>query len=310
MPAEKLGDEKARANCGKCRHTFFLNAHLVDTSQTSKDDLTTRQAPRSKKPKPASKDNTSNLQIDNQTDNLDLDGLDDFLHPDKNTSNSSDGNEAWLDELINNHDPIKTIPTSRTNDDLSELIGADLETLIPEAPSEKNPDIIRQKISERISHSPSQEQLVTKRSLLGQIMWGIGALSLLGFLAGQYIFFNGDGLAKAGKGSFISNLCKTCLPSADISTLTTNYSLQNGQADFSTDLIGTINNTSATAQLYPNLKISVMGKNGLIGDLALAPKDYLDTPQKLIGASSNGRFMLTLDAPIQEIVSVRIEPFY
>lgn len=307
MPAEKIGDDKARANCGKCRHTFFLNAHLIkETASTTP----TAAATRPKKTKATGKENTApdntNTQ-NNPAEQADIDDFDDFLYKEPRQTAKSD--DEWFDQLINN-DSIKTIPTARPNDDLSELIGADLETLIPEAPSDKNPELIRQKINERIAHTPSQEQLATKRSLMGQLMWGIGILSLVGLLAGQYVFFNRDGLAKTGKGGFISNICKTCLPSADASVLTTSYSLQNGQADFTTDLIGVINNPSATAQLYPNLKISIMGNNGLIGDLALAPQDYLDTPQKFIGSSSNGRFMLTLDTPSQEIVSVRIEPFY
>lgn len=302
MPAEKLGDDKARANCGKCRHTFFLNAHLIEETEEVDDPAPRRSFIRKK----------AKVQ-DNNTDDMSMDGFDDFLNKETSPSQADDDNdEAWFDELINNDsDPAKTTPTTQHKDDLSELIGADLDSLIPTVPdNNKKPEVIQQKINERIAHTPSQEQLLTKRSLLGQVMWGIGVLGLLGFLAGQYVFFNADGLAKTGKAAFISNLCQSCLPSANISALTTTYSLQNGQADFTTDLIGVISNTSTTAQLYPNLKITVTGKHGLIGDLAVAPKDYLDTPQKLIGASSNGRFMLTLDAPANEIVSVTIEPFY
>lgn len=302
MPADKLGDDKARANCGKCRHTFFLNAHLVNEStqpepiQNNKESFIHNALTRPKKPKVAPK-----TQTNNTPDNLSMDEFDELLYKD-NASTTSPSND---------NDPISGIPASHSNDDLLDLIGADLESLIPEAPAnEKNPELIRKKINERIAHPPSQEQLANKRSLTGQLMWGVGILGLLGFMAGQYVFFNIDGLVKAGKANFVSSFCQSCLPSADVGTLTTSYSLRSGQADFTTDLIGVINNTSTTAQLYPNLKITVTGQHGLIGDLAVAPKDYLDVPQKLIGASSNGRFMLTLAVPTNEIVSVTIEPFY
>lgn len=331
MPASKLGDDKARANCGKCQHTFFLNAHLIEDKSTPTNNQPKAAQSQIKPQAKIAKDGPADgmifdkMPIDSKVDkagDISMDGLDEFMAQTvntkpltaskKNTEQHDDNDEAWLDELIksDNSSKIQTV-TSRPNDNLSELLGADFNNLIPEAGFQESPEVIRKKINERIiAHPPTQEQLVTRRSFFSQFLWLLGSLVMIGLLAAQYVFFNANSVAKTDKAPLINDLCKNCLPSIDANAITSSYTLQPGQADFSTDLIGTIRNTSANNQLYPNIKVTVMGHQGLIGDLALSPKDYLDNPDRILGASNETRFMLTLDAAPEDIQSITIEPFY
>lgn len=315
MPESKLGDEKARANCGQCQHTFFLNAHLIYEepleSESSSHTPTPIRPTQTKPNTKAKKQNTDDLSVD-AIDKFINQQLNDTQNPQASSNTHQPKDAGWLDELIKPEtSAIKHNVSGRPNDDLSELIGADLDTLIPEVAPQESTAAIRKKINERISHSPTQEQLAKQRSWLGTLLWGVGSLLLIGLLVGQYVLFNADSLAKTDKAPLINSLCNNCLPSVDIGVIKSGYTLRKGEADFSTDLIGVLKNTSSTDQLYPNIKITIMGKNGMIlGDLALAPKEYLATPARVISASSDGRFMLTLDADLQDIHSVSIEPFY
>lgn len=337
MPISKLGDEKARANCGKCQHTFFMNAHIIKDDAdgliqdgNDADDLNLpRKIIRSKKPKPiVAKEGMifDDMAVEKENvDDISMDGLDEFMAQSvdirqpivasgQNTGQHDNNDEAWLDELIKDDkgtSAIATVKTKRTNDDLSELLGEDLDTLIPEASPQEDPVALRKKINERITaHAPTQEQLMTRRSLADQLVWVVGSFAMIGLLVGQYIFFNADNLARAGKASFVGSICEKCLPSANASVIKSSYLARSGMAEFTTDVIGTLTNTSTTDQLYPNIKIQVMGAQGLIGDLALSPKEYLVEPHRVIGASGSGRFMLTLDVALEDIHSITIEPFY
>lgn len=318
MPPAKLGDEKARANCGQCQHTFFLNAHLIyeeplelGQDGADKDTLAVASFNKSKPKNSIGLDKGTNEKGENE---LLVDDIDAFLDQQLNAqlpkpAPNPPKEEAWLGELIK---PAQEAPSDagRANDDLANIIDVDLDTLIPAVLPQESTDLIRQKINERIKHAPTQEQLATQRSWLGVLLWAVGCVLLLGLLVGQYVLFNADRLAKSDKAPLINSFCQNCLPSADIGVIKSGYVLRKGEADFSTDLIGVLKNTSTTDQLYPNIKIKIMGANGLIGDLALAPKDYLATPARVISASSDGRFMLTLDVSPQQIHSVSIEPFY
>lgn len=320
MPESKLGDEKARANCGQCQHTFFLNAHLIyEEPLESKDSSLASRTPA--RPTQTKAKSDGRVKKQSGADELSVNDIDEFINqqintqipPTSPTPQPSKNKEGWVDELIKPETTTKPSSVSnRPNDDLSELIGADLDTLIPEVKPQESSDNIRKKIDERIkSHAPTQEQLAKQRSWLGAVLWGLGCVLMIGLAVGQYVLFNADSLAKTDKAPLINSLCQNCLPSADISVIKSGYTLRKGQADFSTELIGVLKNTSSTDQLYPNIKITIMGINGMIvGDLALAPKDYLASPARVISASSDGRFMLTLDLAPEEIHSVSIEPFY
>lgn len=407
MPANKLDDSKARANCGKCGHTFYLNLHLIEpkaksfsqklaakaaqapkpqarpvtppsaapassaaptktmrpnarpnaqqtpattpkpqarpqasTVQPTKtpapqaaapQQAATPSAPSKKRQKPQAQegmifDSMDTPQEDRVNLDFSADELDNFLRQDvviqdttsasgKNNGRHTDSDEAWLDDLLKNDDSpdIKVVRQNDNTDDLSDIIGEDLDELIPKAQAPENPKQVLKKIQDRLhSDHPTQEQIFTKRSALSQIGWLISCFLMLGLAGVQYVFFNQERIAKNPEdAALVRQLCPICtLPSADTNAFTTSSRLLDGPADFSTDLIGNIQNQSAQNQLYPNIKIRVVGGRGVIGELILAPKEYLAYEQKILPAHQNGEFMITLDIPKEDISAISIEPFY
>lgn len=240
----------------------------------------------------------------------------DFENPINNTQKTADDDEAWLDELLKNDDSpsIATTPISkRPKDDLSDIIGVDINSYIPEAAAQESSEDILKKVNDRLSsHAPTQEQMLTKRSFASRLPYVVGSLLMIGLLGVQYAFFNQDVIAKdPAKASLVHGLCGFCgFNKAEPTAFTANYELTDGSADHTTNLIANIKNNSSDTQLQPNLKITVMGETGLIGDLALTPKEYLATEQHLLSPTQSSRFMLTLDAPKEAIKSINIEPFY
>lgn len=349
MPDSKLGEQKARANCGKCHHTFFLNSHLIDTEEAeqdtpqatqtvapsanpaNEDSLELPKVPIRKKSKavPAEGMIYDGMESDSDDGNADIEFSDDDLNKFLKQEITSDmpvtaatakdsaqqgDDEAWIKDLLKSEDvniPIAPV-AHRPHDDLSELIDNDFHAMIPKVQDYEHPDVILKKINERLdNHAPTEEQKAKQRSPLINVFWGVGSALLLGLIGVQYTLFNADAIAKSGgDGGLLASVCSSCIPSADSSAFKTSYELQAGKADHTTNLIGTIKNTSGKDQLYPNIKIKVMGANGLLGDLALAPDEYLDFSQRLLTPTQDGRFMLTLDLPMDEIQSVHIEPFY
>lgn len=355
MPTAKLSDQKARANCGKCGHTFFLNMHLIAPTQENPNQQPTqkgqlqqanKQAPSTpaqtqqnpantpshnkKRQKPAITegmifDGMETEQEENGEISFSDDELNNFLNRDiaaeanvaatAKDSGQHQNDETWLDDLLKQEQSPSIEVLSRQNDTdaISKIIGQDLESLIPQAQREEDPKLVMKKIQSRLNaHQSTQEQLMTKRGIGSTLCWGLICLLMLGLAAGQYLFFNSTAIAKdPAQSALVKQFCSFCqLPSADTTALQISYYLQDGQADFSTDLIGTIKNTYDTDQLYPNIKISVMGGRGLLGELVLSPKEYLAFEQLTLSANKDDRFMLTLDIPRDEISSVTIEPFY
>lgn len=316
MPESKLGDDKARANCGKCQHTFFLNAHLVGV-----------QKPKVVAPEPKKEISDDEMIFDDMDGNensgganinFDGDGLDDFLKQEFETTtpkprNTADEDEAWLDELLKSDDnSIPNTPISkRPNDDISGMIGVDVNNYIPEAPLQESPQELLNKVNERLSHAPTQEQILTKRSGAVTLGWFVGCLALLAVLGVQYAFFHQNTLNQQPDKAFLKPLCPFCtFAESNPSAFESSYQVTQGVAEHSTNMIGTLKNTSGTTQLYPHLKIKIMGKQGLIGDLALAPSEYLVGEQSLLLANQSGRFMLTLDVDPEDITTITFEPFY
>lgn len=232
----------------------------------------------------------------------------------KNTDNHKDDDEAWLDALLKNEDSpnITVMPSEpEQKQNIPLIAGEDLTALIPEAHRQEDPKVLMQKMQARLA-SPTQEQIVTKRSPLASFGWILGCLALVFLAIAQYLYFNQQAIAKnPSQSAWVKKLCSSCqLPSADLNAFKISHQLQQGSADFSTNLVGTLFNHSDTQQLYPNLKIAVIGTNGVLGELVLAPKDYLVFDKALINTKSDERFMLTLDVPKDEIASIQIEPFY
>lgn len=314
MPESKLGDEKARANCGKCQHTFFLNAHLVNANSAKP----VAPEPKKQDDEIIFDDTDDNSKTEVADIHFDGDGLEEFIKQEfENTApkprNTADEDESWLDELLKDdkNSIPKTVVSQRPNDDISDVIGVDIKSYIPEAPLQESPQELLKKVNERLSHAPTQEQILTKRSGKLNILWAIGCALLLAMLGMQYAFFHQNTLNQMPDKAFLKPLCPFCtFAESNPSAFEASYQIMSGTAEYSTNMIGTLKNTSSTTQLQPHLKIKIMGKQGLIGDLALASNEYLAGEQSLVLANQSSRFMLTLDVDPADITSITFEPFY
>lgn len=371
MPDEKLSQPKARANCGKCHHTFFLNAHLIANEPPPPP------APKAERPKPiinpspiastpatppiSAQEAVAKARAKHQADKNgqsisaksaqtlsklanempeedgfgdDFDGLDDFLKGDvqvaplqaatnKNQTVETGEEEAWAAKLLAEEEKKEATKAvmqaiSKPSDDMSDVFGAEFDNIrVVSATASLDKKELQKRAEQRISaQSPSQEQLVRHRGIAGQLLWIVSSLAMLGLMIAQYAFFDLDNILKQHKPiePVIHKACellKCELPQADLTAFNHSYELQQSKTPTSTDLIGTIDNTSSSEQLYPNLKISVYGQNRFIGEFVAAPSDYLTTQQRLLGKNQGKRYMFTLsDVTPNEIARVNIEPFY
>lgn len=328
-PAQSTANHTAQTNAKAPPKTTQIQATknneplIIGANELIGDDLSLPKIPiRQKKSKPLPTDGMIFDEMDSDDDSsVDFgDDLDDFLNSEPiiqdHYQSSQDKNsvvgekeDAWLDELLKDTSPSEKSPLLAQNpkDDLSQVLGVDLTTAIPEAVKEpKSPKVVLEPVT------PTQQQLASRRPLSYYLGWGLACLGLVGLLLAQYVFFNANAIAKDNKNAALVNvICLDCLPAANPKALMTDYQLSKGQADYSTDLLGTISNISNQDQLYPNLKITILGTTGVVGELALAPSDYLAfAGQQRLRAKQNGRFLLTLDIPYDEVKTVVIEPFY
>lgn len=333
LPPSKLGDDKACATCKKCKTSFYVNQHLIGSTQAT----SLKNNPKSTQSRPKQQTPSEDLIHDDmeiEEDDGDFvicdDELDSFMKQetvitptkvtaatakDSGRQTAEDNDEAWLDDLLKN-DGSPDIPvavTSRPNDDLSDIFGEDIITAIPKEKIEESPEMIRQKMQARLaSKTPTQEQMVKRRSMGYYALWSAGILLMIVLAAVQYTLSNRYLIAKTPKyASLISTICPSChIPSADPTAFSTAYTLQTGEADFTTNMIASITNHSSTTQVFPNIKVTIQGKGGIIGELALSPSEYLEVVQGEIGSGQQTRFMLTLDLTPNEIQAITIEPFY
>lgn len=78
----------------------------------------------------------------------------------------------------------------------------------------------------------------------------------------------------------------------------------------SSDVSATLNNQSAKAQLYPNVKVSVYGANDMIGEFIATPADYLLSKQSQLAADSSRNILFTIPVANRQIREVTISPLY
>ncbi len=105
------------------------------------------------------------------------------------------------------------------------------------------------------------------------------------------------------------------LPSADVNNVLLggvgHRNSMIGSRDKDSDIIASIINQGNQSQLYPNLKVSVQGENGVLGEFVAEPKDYLISEEQVeIAPSHEVFFMFTVPIKNDEIVSIDIKPFY
>ncbi|WLP95431.1 zinc-ribbon and DUF3426 domain-containing protein [Psychrobacter sp. M13] len=150
------------------------------------------------------------------------------------------------------------------------------------------------------------------------LLWIAGCAVLILLLIAQYIIFNLNTLIKnpvhAKRLQAICSVVVCGLPNADLSALnTTQLSIRrsrvNTYADFS-DLQAELVNSSAQAQLLPNLKVSVYSEAGLLGAFIATPGDYLLSNQSQLGGEQSLGIMFTIPLSAQKINSFTIEPIY
>lgn len=154
-----------------------------------------------------------------------------------------------------------------------------------------------------------------RASLAPTLLWGFGCLLLLALLLVQYAIFNIDHLVKKpNHKNILQQVCSVIpcdLPNADIDMLNisgTGFS-PSKSAPNHLDLSATLTNQSQKEQLYPNLLIQLYYHGTLVGDAAIAPKDYLLTNARLINAGTQTPILLSLGVN-DAVDQVSITPFY
>lgn len=340
LPEAVLSKPNTKATCKKCNQAFVVNAHIVskndkpqsisiviganDLASGKADDFALPKIPIRQKKRQTTPITEGmihdDMASDEPADSVDFGtDIEDFLNtptehtPSPVTLSSSDNNriehneDEWATNLLQDNKPQveQQLVKQSPKDDLSDIIGVDLDSVIPAAEPVVAP------VTAPAPHRPTQEQLAKQRSLGYYVVWGLGCLALIGLLLAQYVYFNRYNIAKnPEQARMVGDICPNCLPAANPASLHTDYTLKAGMADFTTDLTASITNLSNTPQLYPNLKITVLGKTGVIGTIVVAPKDYLAVEQHTLGAEQTGRFMLTLDVARSDVASVTLEPFY
>lgn len=176
-----------------------------------------------------------------------------------------------------------------------------------------------EKMRERsINKTPTSQQEALKKSPLALLLWFIGCLLLIALLFAQYAIFNVNDLIKnpTHRNKLISacNMLSCSLPAADLESFAI-INLRHRPSrvestDTDMDILADIQNTSNEAQLYPNLKVTINGENGKLGEFIAAPADYLPVNQEQLSANQKKGFMFTVSLKDSEVSNVNIEPIY
>lgn len=301
MPAVKVGDPTARAKCGRCQQVFFLNENLVQPPV---------ETPKTQ-PNPVS----NNIAQKNDA----FDEVDEF--------------SRFLDEQINQASPktesspqFSATRTASSPEDLLKKMEAhakqgtnakpvstdaniNLSNVITPAAFDAPKKDTLQKV---FAHAPTTQQLATKRSFFGQLMWAIGCVILLGLLIVQYTLFNLDTIIKnpqhAKRVESFCKIAKCVTPSADISNINVQSSYKN-YAD-GTDIVILITNRNQKEQLYPDLLVRLKSADGaVVGDFIASRRDYLAESQKSILGNQQKRIMLTTKTD-KKPAFVEVTPIY
>lgn len=222
---------------------------------------------------------------------------------------------AWLETLLQEQnqeqDESTTSNVSQPNNtDLTQLLtnigvkAIDEETLNQARVSK----IQAQGQSSSISHHHS----------IAKGLWLAGCLVMLLLLSAQYVIFNIDTLVKnptvAARLQAICSIAACRLPHADISALTVNNisyrSSKVTAAPTFSDIQANIVNESTQSQLLPSLKVSVYGKNDIIGEFIAQPKDYLSSTESQLAGERSKSVMFTVPVRAKQISKVMITPIY
>lgn len=213
---------------------------------------------------------------------------------------------SWLEKLLKEQNKGEEVRQDDT--DLSQLL---LDMGVPlkdEAPTSE----------ERVRKAQAKFTPTPQRRSIASLLWTLGCLVLALLLFAQYVIFNLETLMKnpvhAERLQSVCAVAACSLPSADLTAFTiTNLNHKSSKIKMdgkSSDVSATLNNQSAKAQLYPNVKVSVYGANDMIGEFIATPADYLLSKQSQLAADSSRNILFTIPVANRQIREVTISPLY
>lgn len=213
---------------------------------------------------------------------------------------------SWLEKLLK--DQNKSEEVRQDDTDLSQLL-LDMGVPIKDEASTSE---------ERVRKAQAKFTPTPQRRSIASLLWTLGCLVLALLLFAQYVIFNLETLMKnpvhAERLQSVCAVAACSLPSADLTAFTiTNLNHKSSKIKMdgkSSDVSATLNNRSAKAQLYPNVKVSVYGANDMIGEFIATPADYLLSKQSQLAANSSRNILFTIPVANRQIREVTISPLY
>lgn len=233
--------------------------------------------------------------------------------------------ESWLTDLLaedqKNHAPVspladKLTPRHQGNNDVTSLLDElGVDVTVEQGPSD---DEYLRRVSERFERQTSSQKQVKTTSTGMNIIWAVGSLLLLGLLAAQYVIFNADEMLKTpDRAANLQRLCQlspiNCnLPNADLSLIDSNVlSLERNKTEpKKTDLIMTLTNKSSTANLYPNLKITLRAGNETKAQFIVPVKQYAPTNTSRLMGNQIKPLKFRIDYPRHAFDQASIDLYY
>lgn len=213
---------------------------------------------------------------------------------------------SWLEKLLKEQNKSEEVRQDDT--DLSQLL-LDMGVPIKDEASTSE---------ERVRKAQAKFTPTPQRRSIASLLWTLGCLVLALLLFAQYVIFNLETLMKnpvhAERLQSVCAVAACSLPSADLTAFTiTNLNHKSSKIKMdgkSSDVSATLNNQSAKAQLYPNVKVSVYGANDMIGEFIATPADYLLSKQSQLAANSSRNILFTIPVANRQIREVTISPLY
>ena len=213
---------------------------------------------------------------------------------------------SWLEKLLKEQNKSEEVRQDDT--DLSQLL---LDMGVPLKDEASTSE-------ERVRKAQAKFTPTPQRRSIASLLWTLGCLVLALLLFAQYVIFNLETLMKnpvhAERLQSVCAVAACSLPSADLTAFTiTNLNHKSSKIKMdgkSSDVSATLNNQSAKAQLYPNVKVSVYGANDMIGEFIATPADYLLSKQSQLAADSSRNILFTIPVANRQIREVTISPLY
>ena len=286
-----------------------MDAWLTQASNTNPSVATTEKpkAPSSKEtiksPNPSiKKPSTSTISASSSTQDM----LSSAAANDIHANIESTDNNSWLQKLLEEQNQDEETPLDDT--DLSQLL-SDMGVPV----KDEDPAADDRLRKTQLPFAPTQ----TTRSI-ASLLWILGCLVLALLLAAQYVIFNLENLVKnpayAQRLQSICSVAACSLPSADLSALTISNTFHRSSqiktAGTFSDIGATLSNESTQAQLYPNVKISVYGRDKLIGEFIADPNDYLLGKQSQLAANTDRQLLFTIPVANAQIRDITMTALY